>query len=705
MHGSSLIHNGRTSRTVDLRFVPRARIATIPVLAAMFALVLAAGSVVAAQPPSITGPVTDQAGVMDSGDEAEATEAIEQLRADTGLQLFAVYVDDLGGMPIDQFMDETIALNGLGDDDGLLLVSVGDRQYRLDVASTRLDDAQVDSVAANFTEPRLAEDDWSGAVVATTEGLAEALGGSPAPGPGPQPAPEGGGIPIWLWLVIGIGVLIAVLLGLRWFLSSRLKARSPEERDVNTGDLAREANVLLVQTDDLVRDAEAEVGFAEAQFGDEAQPYREALEASKADMAAAFEARQILDDDKPEDEATRRELLQKVIGSCKSAQQRLADQAEAFEQLRSVERNAPEILAALPAQVAALEARVPAAAETRAALEAYAEADWATVAGNIPEAEKRIAAVKKALSDTAAAGATGTDAATGRAARLAQKAAAEATTLLDAVDRLAASLETARTQAGAEIGAAEQDLASAAQAGPGASDPRIAEAQGLLASARQALAAPRPSVITALEQAQKANLLGDEILAGIRGAAEKAAREAAALETGIRTAQVAVTRASDFIATRRNGIRQEARTRLSEAERHLATAIQLGPTDPATATQQAVAAQGLADEALRIAQQDFNTWDAGGVASGGQRGMNGELVGAILGGVIGGMLGAGRGGYGGTPWGRSGSGGMGGLGGLGGLGGGGGSLGGMLGGGRSSSGGGFGGGFGGGGRSRGGGRF
>jgi hypothetical protein len=370
-----------------------------------------------------------------------------------------------------------------------------------------------------------------------------------------------------------------------------------------------------------------------------------------------------------------------------------------------VERNAPEILAALPAQVAALEARVPAAAETRAALEAYAEADWATVAGNIPEAEKRIAAVKKALSDTAAAGATGTDAATGRAARLAQKAAAEATTLLDAVDRLAASLETARTQAGAEIAAAEQDLASAAQAGPGASDPRIAEAQGLLASARQALAAPRPSVITALEQAQKANLLGDEILAGIRGAAEKAAREAAALETGIRTAQVAVTRASDFIATRRNGIRQEARTRLSEAERHLATAIQLGPTDPATATQQAVAAQGLADEALRIAQQDFNTWDAGGVASGGQRGMNGELVGAILGGVIGGMLGAGRGGYGGTPWGRSGSGGMGGLGGLGGLGGGGGSLGGMLGGGRSSSGGGFGGGFGGGGRSRGGGRF
>jgi uncharacterized membrane protein YgcG len=679
--------------------------AAAAVVALVLSLGLAVGAVLAAEPPSITGPVTDQAGVIDAGGEAEASEAIEQLRDDTGLQLFAVYVDDLGGLPIDEFVDQTIAQNGLGDDDGLLLVAVEDRQYRLDVSSSRLDAAQVDAVAVGFTEPRLADEDWSGAIVATTQGLGEALGGSPAPGPGPQPAPEGGGIPIWLWIVIGIGVLIAVLLGLRWFLTSRLKARSPEERDVKTGDLAREANVLLVQTDDLVRDAESEVGFAEAQFGEEAKPYREALDASKADLAAAFEARQLLDDDQPEDEATRRQLLEKVIASSKSARQRLADQAEAFEQLRSIERNAPEILAGLPAQVAALEARLPASTETRASLEAYAESDWATVAGNIPEAEKRIAAVKKTLAETAASGATGTDAATGRTARLSQRAVAEATTLLDAVDRLATSLETARTQAGAEIAAAEQDLATAAQAGPGASDPRIAEAQGLLASARESLVAPRPSVLSALEKAQKANLLGDEILAGIRGAAEKAAREAAALETGIRSAQVSVTRASDFIATRRNGIRQEARTRLSEAERHLATALQLGPTDPAAATQAAVAAQGLADEALRIAQQDFNTWDAGGVASGGQRGANGELVGAILGGLIGGMLGAGRGGYGGTPWGRSGSGGMGGLGGLGGgFGGGSGSLGGMLGGGRSSAGGGFGG-FGGGGRSRGGGRF
>jgi hypothetical protein len=510
-------------------------------------------------------------------------------------------------------------------------------------------------------------------------------------------------LPIVGLIRFGLGLAIVLIVAIRALLSARLRARTAEELDVQTGDLARKANVLLIQTDDMVRAADTEVAFAEAEFGDDAAPYRAALATAQAEVRAAFEARQRLDDEIPDDAATRRGLLEEIVRRCEAARATLDAQVKAFEELRALERNAPAILAGLPPAIETLESRLATVRATRTALEAYADADWASVKGNVPEAEKRIAFARTA------SGVAPTAPDAGRTARRAQTALAEAITLLDAVERLSTALAEARRQVDAELTAADRDIAEAKAAIGAGSVPagvqgRLAEAESIVAGVRRSLAEGRPSIVTALERARAANAIGDEVLAGIRGERERVAKAAAVLETSIRAAQLSVTRASDFVATRRNGIRQEARTRLSEAERHLDAAIKVGATDPAAGTAEAQTAQRLADEALRIGSSDFATWDSGGIGGGGRRGAEGEIVGAILGGIIGSMIGSGQGGFGGTPWGSSGSGPLGG----GARRSGGSSLGGMLGGARRSGGGGFGGGFGGGsrgGRVSGGGRF
>ncbi|RYE62306.1 MAG: aminodeoxychorismate/anthranilate synthase component II [Oxalobacteraceae bacterium] len=52
------------------------------------------------------------------------------------------------------------------------------------------------------------------------------------------------------------------------------------------------------------------------------------------------------------------------------------------------------------------------------------------------------------------------------------------------------------------------------------------------------------------------------------------------MERDIAAAQAQITAAADYISTRRGGVGADARTRLSEAERHLGAARQLEPGNP-----------------------------------------------------------------------------------------------------------------------------
>jgi hypothetical protein len=199
---------------------------------------------------------------------------------------------------------------------------------------------------------------------------------------------------------------------------------------------------------------------------------------------------------------------------------------------------------------------------------------------------------------------------------------------------------------------------------PQAEDPRAAlrAAEAALGDARRAAEARPLDPLAALQRAVAANQAADAILAQVASAQQQVARRRQVAETAVATAQGHVTRAIDYITTRRHGVGQTARTRAAEAELRLEEARSLVGTNPEGAAASANRATALADEAYRLAAGEFEGWRgpsgpvAGPYARGGD---GGEVMGAVLGGIIGAVLsGAGsRGsGWGGTPWGGSGGG-------------------------------------------------
>lgn len=688
------------------------RLAAAAVVALAFLLTILS-AVLAASPHRLAGPITDDVSAL-GGSTSGVQATLDDLQQATGAQLWIWYTDTLGGQASSDFAATTAEASGLGTTDVLLVIALDDRAYGYWKGdNVKISNAELEQVLSQDMEPALRSNDYPGAITATAQGLLVAMnGGAVTPGEGAIPGatstpvggPSGGstdGSPVGtlIMVVIVVGIFAA---GGWWFLYVRPRGRADEEAqggpaggapDDPNADLAAMqpkqldelANRILVETDDAIRDSDQELGFAQAQFGDEAAaPFVAAITAAKGDLKSAFTIRQQLDDTTPEDASSRRQMLTDLVVGCRKAQDRLHAETHRFEELRALEKEAPDILAKLPAKADVLEARLPPAQATHATLAAYADADWQAVAANVDNARTRIAAVRAAADQgmqALAVGATGTAA---QAARLGEDGLAQGTDFLDAIDRLALELEEARTKVDAELAAAAVDLAKAKAAAAGAPPDadvarRLAEAELLLSEARTALDPPKPDVTGAYDKARRADELADAVEKGIRSAREQQARDTARREAGLRAAQMAVTRASDYVSGHRGGIGTEARTRLAEAARHLGQAVTLGPTDPAGALAEADQATRLAAEAQTLAEQDYDHWDdpfRGGGGGGGRGGS--DMAGAIIGGIIGGLLsGGGRhGGGGGFGGGGGGFGGFGGSSGGGSFGGGGGSSGG-----------------------------
>ena len=634
--------------------------------------------------PRLQGQVTDQTGSLGGG-AASVQSALDALLNAQGVQLYVAFVSTSGGVTAQELAQETYTQNGLGGNDMVLLVAVSDRRYGYyqDGALGSLTATDVNALLSSTLEPRFRAGDYAGGIVAFANGLGRAMAGGAVPGAAGQggAAPGGpstggassGGTssgPGSGLLVILVGLVIVVLgvaLVGGWVRRWRTAHLAAEERDRRTGQLARQANQLLIQADDSVRDAVQDLGFAEAEFSaEDVEPFRAALSAARDELKAAFAVRQQLDDAIPEDPPTREKMLNEIVARAGRVGEIIGAQRQRFGELRDLEHRAPEILAGLPGQAAALAARLPSAEAAEAGLAAYADACRGPVSGNLAEARKRIDFATAAASrGQAALAATPPDPHAARdAARAGQAALAQAGSLLDAIDHLVASVEEARGRVQPEIAEAEADIAAARAAlQRGVGDPSLgtalSEAEARLAAARGVLAAARPDPLAALKGAQEAHAAADRVLASERAAEEQLARQRAALQTALASAQASVTHAADYIGDRRNGVGREARTRLAEAQRHMEQAQSAAGTDPAIALTEAQQAQRLADDAYRIASSDFDAWNG----RGGPRAPRAvDPTGAIIGGIIlGSLLGGGRhgGGWGGTPWGGGGFGGFG----------------------------------------------
>ena len=662
----STVHRSRRALPLLVALVVATAIAVVPAFAASI--------------PEIQGPITDETGLLDDG-RAEIEAAIDELLAEHDVQLFVAFVPTTGELTAQDYAEGVAVGNSLGGNDALLLVASEDRTYYT-WAGPGLEDVitadEVNDINASALEPQLREGDFPGAVVAVAEALgpaADSPAGGEEPAPGQVPAPgepfeppaSGGGLNLFpiLLLLGGIGLVVW------WFRQRRAAGRDAEERDRRTGQLAREANTLLIATDERVRDAIQEIGFVEAEYGEaEVGPLRTAVADAREELRHAFAVRQRLDDAEPETPEQREAMLNELLERSKKAQAALDRENERIQKLRDLERDAPRVLGGVGERADALEARLPAAQSSFDSLAGYAPSTRAPVAGNLEEARKGIAGARQAAERGNAALAKGDARAAGREARVAEQGLTGATALIDAVEKLAASVTDSAARLPAELQEATSDLeaarAAARESGLSGTSPQIAAAETALRLAREAASTVPLDPVAARRAATEALRLADEALAAVRQDGEQQARFAAALDTTLATAEAEVDAAADFISVHRGQIGRQARTRLAEANRALEAAYTLRDTDPRRAMDLATRAERLAEQALELAEDEWDPWSGMG-GMGGMGGYGGygrrrgsssgvDLGGIILGGILGGVLsgGGGGGGWGGSPWGSSG---------------------------------------------------
>ncbi|MEV8404918.1 TPM domain-containing protein [Streptomyces niveus] len=424
-------------------------------------------------------------------------------------------------------------------------------------------------------------------------------------------------------------------------------------------DLDRRAGLALVETDDAVHTSQEELGFATAQFGEDAAwPFQDAVTYARGELTAAFRLRQQLDDAMPDDDGTRRRMLDEILARCTDANSRLDAESAGFDRLRDVERNAPEALAAAEAAFRELTGRTVTAAATLAAMrQRYAESAAAPVGGAVEQADDRLVFATTNLDDARRSVEAGDN---GRAAvrvRAVESAVGQAATLVEGVERRALELAEAAGKLLASLAETETDLADArgllesTPKGTSTADlqGRIARAEAVVADVRQEQAAGPYDPIDALRRVEEADAALEEALAGAREREVGRRRARALLDRAMLGARSAIGAAADYISTHRGAVGSEARTRLMEARRRIdqaGTLTELG--DARGALAEAQHADGLARQAQSFAERDVRSYGnrsgPGGVSEAGD-GLGGAVLGGIiLGGLVGG--GGGRGGGG-----------------------------------------------------------
>lgn len=663
-----------------------------PVLAAlalMALLLFPAGAAQAEPPVTIPGGtyIVDNANVL-GGQKADVQKAIDELKQEHGITLYVVYVNSFDGVDPYEWGTETATQKQFGKYDSLLAVAVQDRKYALVADISVISQAKNDNIQKSALTPQLGKSAWAQAAIDTAAALGDAAGG----GKGNVPDPTGG------FVALGVGGVVVVGgAGTALYLRNKRKKGAAEATakgygpdgkplDPNAGmtipELRSKAGSLLIAADDAIKTSEHEIGFAQASYGDEAvKQFQAALSSAKTHLSESFKLQQQLDDEIPDTIEEQRSWLGEIIKRSEDANAALDAEKVAFDELRELERTAPQVLASIRTQAAQARTSVADAEQKLAGMTAqYSDAALAPVHDNVAEAKERLDFVDTAATEADTKLGASDTAGAAVAVKAAEESLLQSAVLLDAIATTektfhdaAQTLQTALPSALADLQQAKSMVASSQFARYA---PTVAAAEATLNDVRMNAASGKPDPVAQLAAVQGAHSQLDELLTGIRDQQQQALRAQAALQQAFAGAQANIATAKDFIAARRGGVGSAARTRLSEAERNFDYAVSISESDPTNALIYAQQAQELAKQAIAYAQNDVDSFGGGGgYGGGGRSSMGGGMGGAILGGIIGGLIsGGGGGGFSGGGGGGGGFGGGGGGGGGGGFGGGGGNF-------------------------------
>lgn len=128
--------------------------------------------------------VVDQADVLTDADEQRVEQSLDSLAAESGTNLFVVYVDSFTS-PSDRaaWGQATAEQNQLGVNDVLLSVAIDDRLYDLSVADgSSITAADQSALETDVLVPELRDGDWAGAATSLADAIATEGSGSDGDG-------------------------------------------------------------------------------------------------------------------------------------------------------------------------------------------------------------------------------------------------------------------------------------------------------------------------------------------------------------------------------------------------------------------------------------------------------------------------------------------------------------------------------------------
>ena len=403
--------------------------------------------------------------------------------------------------------------------------------------------------------------------------------------------------------IVGIGF---------WMLARRKKTgREPDA----WGSLQQRANILLVRVDDAVKNAEDELGFAIAQFGDvKSQEFESVLTTSRTQLREAFSLQQKLDDSFADSDTQKRDWSGRIIHLCETAQASLDEQEKSFAGLRELEKNAPQNLAAVRSAISTVDNRLRSGAEIFATLaHRYDPSAISTVADNVARARTEHAdaiddadRAEKLIAEPSSGGASKAETSASDLIRSAGEHAYRAQKLLDAIEELRGELTKTCDAVTALRESTRTNLARARAVRDAPPDADAgANLGGAIQKIEAALAADTDlrKPLETLELLRVANAELDSSMASARNQTQRLEGARTALVgalVGARS-QVSVTR--NFINTRRGGVGTDARTRLAEAERLLVVAE--AEADPVAALDTARSSATYSRDADALARFDL----------------------------------------------------------------------------------------------------
>ncbi|MBD8505601.1 TPM domain-containing protein [Hoyosella sp. G463] len=615
-------------------------------------LVLAPGLPVAQaeQPFELRDRITDNAGVLAPEEAESVREAMNGLSDAHGIRLWVVFTDSFSGIDAATWTDSVAELSRLGDQDVVLAVAVGDREYYLGLASalTSVSSAEEQSIARDDIEPHLAADRWAAAALGAVEGLERAV--APSTGSGAA------GIIVLVAIIAGGAVLVVLLVRRRRSRADQQAARLAALDLTNRAVVAQQpvtaleplSRTMLVDTDNAISSSAEELARAADEFGDRgAAGFRAAVDAARNDLARAFQIRQQLDTGTGIPMLQRHAMLVDLVTLCARADAALDEQVEAFDAKRDLLVHAPDTLDAVARDIVTINVRLPEAEKTLATLkEQFAPEALATIITNPGLARDHVQLAESASSKAHEALGRGDAEAAVSQVRAAESAVSHANALIAGVENAENDIRAAIDKLPAAMADLDQDIAEAHRLGSRGGT-RLAEAR---ARAEAALAHARRAQGSDPLGSMKHIVLADDALDDVLAEATENERRrqhaARALANDLAAAKAHASATRDYISTRRGAVSAQPRTKLSEAMRHLADAEAKSAADPVAALNLARAAMQLAQQALAEAQNEVRTWEgqqqrAFGYAPGGgstYRNTRNPATGAVLGGVLGGAL-------------------------------------------------------------------